>query len=94
MITDEDFGPFESEAGKYFTFECYGDSRVRRYFQQRSIIDSKTHAPREHTWVLAYGENGTQKAMSFHGRLYNYRDEKINSNKAFKITGKIRLSPE
>lgn len=89
--TDDDFEPIEVETGEYFRFECHGDSRVRRYFQQRSIIDGSTHAPREHIWAVAYDENGRRVTMQFAGRLYDYGDEPISASKKFKITGKIRF---
>lgn len=89
--TDVDFGPIEVEAGEHFRFECHGDSRVRRHIQQRSIIDGATHAPREHMWEVVYEENGGHMSMRFPGRLYDYRDEPISANKAFKISGRIRF---
>lgn len=94
MTMDEDFERIEIEAGKFMWFECHGDSRVRRYFQQRGIIDAETLAPREHTWVVAYGKPEGQGLSEFRGRLYDYHEEPINANKAFKITGRIRISHE
>lgn len=92
METDEDLEPVETEEGVFLEFTCNGDSGVRRYFQQRSIIDSKTFAPREHRWVCAYWEDGDPVIFEFPGRLYNYADEPAGKVGEFKISGKIMAS--
>lgn len=89
---DDDFEPIEKEAGDFLRFVCHGDSRVRRFFRQRSIIDGKTFAPREHTWVVVEGDGG-ESGIKFHGRLYDYGSRPINANKAIEITGRILISP-
>jgi len=89
---DEDLGPIEVEEGVFLEFVCHGDSRVRRHFQQRSIIDSKTFAPREYQWVCAYEEGSNMAIFEFPGRLYNYADEADDESKTFKISGKIMAS--
>lgn len=89
---DEDFEPVEREAGKFIEFECYGDPRVRRFFQQRAIIDGKTLAPREHTWTIEHGKEGAHEPITFAGRLYDRHTETINPLKAFRIRGRIRVS--
>jgi len=92
MGMDDDFEPVEKEAGAFLRFVCHGDSRVRRFFHQRSIIDGKTFAPREHTWVVVDGDGG-KAGIKFLGRLYDYRSRPINANKAIEISGRILVSP-
>jgi len=94
MTVDDDFETVQREAGAFVRFECHGHSRARRYFQQRGIIDAETLAPREHTWVVAYGKAPSQGLVEFRGRLYGYYEKPINANKAFKVMGRIRPSSE
>lgn len=89
---DDDFERVENEVGVFLRFRCCGDSTVRRFLYSRSIIDSKTFAPREHEWAIEFDEGEGPGTLDFRGRLYNYDESTVNESKAIEMGGRIRVA--
>lgn len=89
---DEELEPIENEVGTFLMLYCHGDPAVRRFLYSRSIIDSRTFAPREFEWVIECGEGEEARTVAFLGRLYNYDERTVIEGKDIEMKGRIRVA--
>lgn len=89
---DEDFERIDNEVGMFVKFHCHGDPAVRRFLYSRSIIDSRTFAPKACEWKFEHGEGEEMGTVAFLGRLYNYDERTIGEGKAIEMSGRIRVA--